>query len=98
MTKSKGGLGRGLGALLPDFDEPAVAEDERHKIVAELDVERVMPNPDQPRKHFDEDQMTDLVESIREHGVLQPIIVAPKGDDYLIVAGERRWRAANGWD
>lgn len=93
MTKSKGGLGRGLGALLPDFDEPAVAEDERHKIV-ELDVERVMPNPDQPRKHFDEDQMTDLVESIREHGVLQPIIVAPKGDDYLIVAGERRWRAA----
>ena len=84
MTKSKGGLGRGLGALLPDFDEPAVAEDERHKIV-ELDVERVMPNPDQPRKHFDEDQMTDLVESIREHGVLQPIIVAPKGDDYLIV-------------
>ena len=93
MTKSKGGLGRGLGALLPDFDEPAVAEDERHKIV-ELDVERVMPNPDQPRKHFDEDQMTDLVESIREDGVLQPIIVAPKGDDYLIVAGERRWRAA----
>ena len=94
MAKSKGGLGRGLGALLPDFDEPAVQEDEQHKIV-ELALERVMPNPDQPRKHFDEDQMTDLVESIREHGVLQPIIVAPKGEDYLIVAGERRWRAAN---
>ena len=93
MTKSKGGLGRGLGALLPDFDEPAAQEDGQHKIV-ELDLERVMPNPDQPRKHFDEDQMTDLVESIREHGVLQPIIVAPKGDEYLIVAGERRWRAA----
>lgn len=93
MAKSKGGLGRGLGALLPDFDEPAVKEDEQHRIV-ELDLERVMPNPDQPRKHFDEDQMTDLVESIREHGVLQPIIVAPKEDDYLIVAGERRWRAA----
>lgn len=93
MAKSKGGLGRGLGALLPDFDEPTVQADEQHKIV-ELALERVMPNPDQPRKHFDEDQMTDLVESIREHGVLQPIIVAPRGDDYLIVAGERRWRAA----
>lgn len=93
MTKSKGGLGRGLGALLPDFDEPVVSEDERHRIV-ELDLEKVMPNPDQPRKHFDEDQMTDLVESIREHGVLQPIIVAPQEEHYLIVAGERRWRAA----
>lgn len=93
MTKSKGGLGRGLGALLPDFDEPAAAGDDQHKIV-ELDLDKVMPNPDQPRKHFDEDQMTDLVESIREHGVLQPIIVAPREEMYLIVAGERRWRAA----
>ena len=93
MAKAKGGLGRGLGALLPDFEEPLVTEEEKRSIV-ELDLDKLEANPDQPRKHFDEDQMMDLVESIKEHGVLQPIIVSPREEHYLIVAGERRWRAA----
>lgn len=93
MAKAKGGLGRGLGALLPDMDEPLVTEADKNRIV-QLELTSLQANPDQPRKHFDEDQMMDLVESIKEHGVLQPIIVAPQGEGYLIVAGERRWRAA----
>lgn len=97
MVKGKGGLGRGLGALLPDLEETVLTEDDKHRVV-ELPLTEVMPNPDQPRKHFDDDQMMDLVESIKEHGILQPIIVAPKEDKYLIVAGERRWRAASRLD
>ena len=90
MAKAKGGLGRGLGALLPDFDE--IVEENKEGIV-ELDLDKVYPNPDQPRKIFDEDKLMDLAESIKEHGVLQPILVAPRGDKYMIIAGERRYRA-----
>lgn len=95
MVKAKGGLGRGLGALLPGYDEQEENANGQGQRIVSLPLTEIMPNPDQPRKKFDEDQMMDLVDSIREHGVLQPIIVAPRGERYLIVAGERRWRAAN---
>lgn len=92
-SKAKGGLGRGLGALLPDYDE--IAETPSNKDgVLELELEKVVPNPEQPRKSFDEDKLIDLAESIREHGVLQPILVAPRGNQYMIIAGERRFRAS----
>ena len=94
MAKAKGGLGRGLGALLPEYEEIIDTHSNQGGIV-ELELEKIFPNPDQPRKHFDEDKLIDLAESIKEHGVLQPIIVTPRGDKYMIIAGERRFRATN---
>ena len=94
MAKSKGGLGRGLGALLPAYDEPEEILKEGQASIIQLELDMVKANPEQPRKHFDEDQMMDLVESIKEHGVVQPIIVTQKDGQYLIVAGERRFKAS----
>ena len=94
MAKAKGGLGRGLGALLPEYEEIIDTHSNQGGIV-ELKLEKIFPNPDQPRKHFDEDKLIDLAESIKEHGVLQPIIVTPRDDKYMIIAGERRFRATN---
>ena len=93
MAKAKGGLGRGLGALLPEYEEIVETHNGRDGIV-ELELDKIFPNPDQPRKTFDEDKLTDLAESITEHGVLQPIIVTPRNDKYMIIAGERRFRAS----
>ena len=93
MAKAKGGLGRGLGALLPEYEEIIEPHSGKDGIV-ELELEKIFPNPDQPRKTFDEDKLIDLAESITEHGVLQPIIVTPRGDKYMIIAGERRFRAS----
>jgi ParB family transcriptional regulator, chromosome partitioning protein len=87
---SKKGLGRGLGALIPEMD---VGEREKESIV-ELEIKVVEPNPKQPRKHFEEAKLEELASSIREHGVVQPIVVRPRGNKYEIVAGERRWRAS----
>ena len=88
---SQKGLGRGLGALLGDFDQDA-AEDSAYKL---LPLHRVEPNPDQPRQDFDEEELAALAESIRVHGVLQPLTVRETGGGYYqIIAGERRWRAA----
>lgn len=92
-SKAKSGLGRGLGALLLDYDE-IVETPENKDGVMELELEKIVPNPEQPRKSFDEDKLMDLAESIREHGVLQPILVAPRGEYYMIIAGERRFRAS----
>lgn len=93
-SKSRG-LGRGLSALMADVTTP-VAEDVSGTENAPLAVpiERVSPNPDQPRRDFDDDQMNDLTESIREKGIIQPLIVRPFEAGFQIVAGERRWRAA----
>jgi len=85
---SKRGLGRGLGALIPDVD---VGDRES---VQELDVNLIAPNPRQPRKVFDEGKLDELASSIKEHGIVQPIVVRPVDGRYEIVAGERRWRAA----
>jgi ParB family chromosome partitioning protein len=84
-----GGLGRGLGALIPSG---VVSND----IVGlqEIPVAAIRPNPQQPREHFDEESMAALAESIREVGVLQPVLVRAGGDGFELIAGERRWRAA----
>ena len=86
---NKKALGKGLGAFIPD--EFSILKDERF---AELDLEDVKPNPFQPRTRFDDKTIDELAQSIRETGIVQPVIVAPEDDHYKIVVGERRWRAA----
>ncbi len=86
-TKQRG-LGRGLGALIDDF---AVSEEQG--AVTKLPLQKVEPNPNQPRKQFDEEQLQALADSIAEHGLLQPLAVRDMGGYYQIIAGERRWRA-----
>ncbi len=85
---AKKGLGKGLDAL---FAEDTQKEESG---VMEVKITEVMPNKNQPRKSFDEEKLEALSDSIKEHGIIQPIIVTKKGDLYTIVAGERRWRAA----
>ena len=89
-TSSTRGLGKGLGALLSSDGIPEDASDS----VVELKINDVSPNTEQPRKVFDEEALNELASSIKENGVIQPIIVTKKKDGYVIVAGERRWRAA----
>ncbi len=86
----KFGLGKGLDSLLPAESEEAPIQTDK------ISINQLRPNKDQPRKHFDDRKLTELTESIKEHGIIQPILVmkATSGRDYIIVAGERRWRAA----
>jgi len=84
LPRERGGLGRGLGALIPSSGSSLV----------ELDLERISPNPQQPRTVMGEESLAELADSIREHGVIQPLIVTRTGAGYTLVAGERRWRAA----
>ncbi|HZY41730.1 MAG TPA: ParB/RepB/Spo0J family partition protein [Anaerolineae bacterium] len=89
MHNKKIGLGRGLGALLPGSDLPS------NSGLAEVPVRAIQPNPHQPRGFFDEQALHELADSIREHGLIQPLIVVRSGEDhYTLIAGERRWRAA----
>jgi len=90
------GLGMGLQALLGEAARPSPPADSTASRggVREIDIARIKPNPDQPRVQFDEEALDELAESIRQRGVLQPILLRPAGEDFLIVAGERRWRAA----
>lgn len=92
MTK-KTGLGKGLGALITNnvIEEEKVQEGET---VQSLKIIEVEPNREQPRKNFDEEALEELASSIKEYGVIQPIIVTKQEDYYQIVAGERRWRAS----
>ena len=91
----KHGLGRGLSALLGDAPRTVVAgEDGRSNGVQSIAIARIHANPGQPRKHFDEAGLAELAESIAQHGVIQPILVRPSDNGYEIIAGERRWRAA----
>lgn len=107
MAKAaKKGLGKGLGALLGgDLTEETKKEEPQEKIVVEtkivevpkevyLKISMIEPNQEQPRKEFNQEQLEELAESIRNYGVLQPIMVQKKRDLYEIIAGERRWRAA----
>lgn len=88
---SQKGLGKGLGALLGDYMEPE-GEESAYRL---LPLHRVEPNPDQPRQDFDQEELEALAESIRQHGILQPLTVRETGQGYYqIIAGERRWRAA----
>lgn len=88
------GLGRGLSALMSDVDVADPQQRGARTSDRALAIERITPNPDQPRRTFTQKDLDELAESIRTRGVLQPLIVRPKGDNYEIVAGERRWRAA----
>ena len=92
----KRGLGRGLSALMADVSETESVAAQGPSAADQLvPIERISPNPDQPRKQFVQDDLDDLAASIKEKGVLQPLIVRARGNgDYEIVAGERRWRAA----
>lgn len=91
--KKPSGLGRGLSALIDDRATPR--DDQRPaSSVRDIDVARISPNPSQPRRHFDEAALAELAASVAERGILQPIIVRPHGDGFELVAGERRWRAA----
>ena len=94
--KKQRGLGRGLSALMADVTEETVQRETGRPQRADLTVaiEKIRPNPDQPRRDFTQDQLDELSASIREKGVIQPLIVRETADGYEIVAGERRWRAA----
>ncbi len=90
----KKGLGRGLSALMSDVNLGATSESAPRRADTRLAVEKLRPNPLQPRKDFEPEALQALADSIRQKGVIQPLIVRPQGDGYEIVAGERRWRAA----
>jgi len=91
----KHGLGRGLSALLGDAPRPTAAgDDNRLNGVQSIATARIRANPGQPRKSFDDESLGELAQSIAQHGVIQPILVRRVGDGYEIIAGERRWRAA----
>ncbi|TYB37315.1 MAG: ParB/RepB/Spo0J family partition protein [Flexistipes sinusarabici] len=85
--KNKSPLGRGLESLIPKNEAES-------KNVAELDISDIQPNPEQPRKSFDRESLQELVESIKSKGVIQPLIVGKFEDKFILIAGERRWRAA----
>lgn len=95
----KKGLGRGFDALIPtnlldeSFD-PTAGQDATMSQLRQLSIAQIVPDPDQPRRFFDEEALRELAASISEHGVVQPIVVTPRDDKFVIVAGERRWRAA----
>jgi ParB family transcriptional regulator, chromosome partitioning protein len=90
----KRGLGRGFEALLPaDFDKSALLSPEDR--IEKLALTSLQPSPYQPRKHFDESALNELAASLKRHGVVQPLVVTPEKDGkYTLIAGERRWRAA----
>ena len=91
----KGGLGRGLEAILGDVELAYKAEinEGNSEIIKEIDLELITENPYQPRKNFDETALRELSESIKKHGLIQPIIVIEKDGGYMLIAGERRFRA-----
>ena len=97
-TTVKRGLGRGLGALIADAelssDEFAKREEQKKTNIIMVDINRIEPNKQQPRKYFDEEALDQLAESIRSFGIIQPLIVKEENGYYSIIAGERRWRAA----
>ena len=106
-ASKKGGLGRGLAALFadavpvsnPENNENSQAdiiknEKQSEDSVQYINIHDIMPNANQPRKTFSEEKIEELSKSIKEHGIIQPIVVRRRGDNYEIVAGERRWRAA----
>lgn len=88
---AKKALGKGLGALMDIREE---IDQEQQKTPSEIDIQLIDINPNQPRKNFDAEKLRELAESIRQHGIIQPLVLKPEKARYLIVAGERRYRAA----
>ena len=99
MSAKLSGLGRGFDSLIPTdvLDEtfdPTAGKDEQVSELRHVKHSEITPDADQPRRHFDEEALEELAASIREHGIIQPLVVTPSKGGYQIVAGERRWRAA----
>jgi ParB family chromosome partitioning protein len=100
MAAKKNGLGKGLDSLITDkVNKPSAAKKETEKLdpasgAVMMDINKVEPNREQPRKKFDEDALLELSESLKQFGILQPLLVQKRADYYEIIAGERRWRAA----
>src|SRR4030065_2665899 len=88
MATKRMALGKGLGALLPEFGQA------EPKALLYCGIEEIIPNRSQPRKHFDESKLQELAETIKEKGILDPLMVRKMGEGYELIAGERRWRAA----
>ena len=87
------GLGKGLDSLIPDMESNTKKKKEEEKLPETfLNINSVEPNRDQPRKKFDEDALQELSDSIKQYGLLQPILVQQRDNYYEIIAGERRWR------
>ena len=93
MAKTKS-LGRGLGELLGEIEEAYDNEVPKNEQIVEVALSQIRPNPYQPRKHFDEKALNELASSIKTHGLIQPIVLVEDVDGYILVAGERRWRAS----
>ncbi len=93
MSTQKKGLGRGLSALIPSAAEAKV-ESRDQSATLEVAIDRITPSLFQPRRTFDEAKIEELAASIRNQGIIQPLVVRPKSDGYELIAGERRWRAA----
>jgi ParB family chromosome partitioning protein len=92
---SKRRLGRGLAALIGEMDQPVQASAQKSINPDRMvPIEHVSRNPKNPRRHFDDAELQDLASSIRQHGIVQPVVVRPRGGSFEIIAGERRWRAA----
>ncbi|MCK9267373.1 MAG: ParB/RepB/Spo0J family partition protein [Alkaliphilus sp.] len=100
MAKAKKrGLGKGLEALIPDMIGLSIMEENVHgERIQTIDIDKIHPNPDQPRKNFDKESIEELSNSIKAHGIIQPIIAVGDSEGYMIIAGERRWRAAKNID
>lgn len=99
MAVKRGGLGKGLDTLIPSSNKTVnsnITKEEEKVITPEalIDIQKIEPNREQPRKKFDDDALLELSDSIKQFGVLQPLIVQDKKEFYEIIAGERRWRAA----
>lgn len=95
MGRNKHGLGKGLDSLIPDIvGEEEETENEGNKAETLIDINKVEPNREQPRKIFNEDALQELADSIKQYGIIQPLVVQKRDDYYEIIAGERRWRAA----
>jgi ParB family chromosome partitioning protein len=92
-TAKNRGLGKGFESLIPLGVETTLLVDEGER-VQKLALDRLEPNPDQPRSVFDDEALHELAQSIRQYGIIQPLVVSPHGQNYYIIAGERRWRAA----
>ena len=92
---AKKGLGKGLESLITNkLETSSVSHEENVSRETLVKITKIEPNKGQPRKNFNEDALQELADSIKQHGIIEPLIVQKKGDSYEIIAGERRWRAA----
>jgi len=97
--QKKGGLGRGLSSLIPSGSSKKTEVEKSTpgrpgREIIDVGINEITPNPEQPRESFSHDEMEELISSIKEHGIIQPLVVSPRDGGYELIAGERRWRAA----